>query len=305
VEARPLSTRGSLRAQIHNNCAFEATQPTAVVIDTAHRTVDQCLAALRAALSVGQPCLPGEARIADIGGGPGWLWQQNAARIPVGWLVNHTDLSSGMVAEARANIARPGSAFDVVDAQHLPFADASLDAVVANHMLYHVPDRARAIREFARVLKPRGQLFATTNGDEHMAEIPVLIAAFNRLNGDILPAWPKLGFTLESGKSELERHFAQVKRYPARGDAHHRGSTAGCLHHLARPARRGNQGKTIGLCGGPDRHPAHRLGSHTKWDLRCQEVMRVRHQGCHSRKSKSPTSPALRMRTTGSSSVGN
>ena len=30
-----------------------------------------------------------------------------------------------------------------------------------------------------------------------MAEIPALIAAFNRLNGDILPAWPKLGFTLE------------------------------------------------------------------------------------------------------------
>ena len=45
--------------------------------------------------------LPGAARIADIGGGPGWLWQQNAARIPAGWLVTHTDLSPGMVAEAR------------------------------------------------------------------------------------------------------------------------------------------------------------------------------------------------------------
>ena len=55
VEARPLGTRGSLRAQIHNNCAFEVTQPTAVVIDTAHRTVEQCLADLHAALSAGQP----------------------------------------------------------------------------------------------------------------------------------------------------------------------------------------------------------------------------------------------------------
>jgi hypothetical protein len=41
VEARPLGTRGSLRAQLHNNCAFEVTQPTAVVIDTAHRTVER------------------------------------------------------------------------------------------------------------------------------------------------------------------------------------------------------------------------------------------------------------------------
>jgi ubiquinone/menaquinone biosynthesis C-methylase UbiE len=154
--------------------------------------------------------LPTAARIADIGGGPGWLWQQNAARIPVGWLVTHTDLSPGMVTEARTNITRAGSSFAVVDAQHLPFADASLDALVANHMLYHVQDRARALREFARVLKPRGRLFATTNGEEHMAEIPPLIEAFNSRHNDSLPAWPKLGFTLETGKAELERSFAQV-----------------------------------------------------------------------------------------------
>jgi SAM-dependent methyltransferase len=82
-------------------------------------------------------------------------------------------------------------------------------------MLYHVADRRRAICEFARVLKPRGQLFATTNGEEHMAEIPVLIAAFNRRSGGILPAWPKLGFTLEGGKRELENYFAQVELYRA------------------------------------------------------------------------------------------
>jgi hypothetical protein len=47
VEARPSGTRGSLRAKIHDR-AFEATKPTAVVIDTAHRTAEQCLAALPA-----------------------------------------------------------------------------------------------------------------------------------------------------------------------------------------------------------------------------------------------------------------
>ena len=91
--------------------------------------------------------LPVEAQIVDVGGGPGWFWQHNQARIPTGWRVMHTDLSPGMVAEARANIARPGSSFKVVDAEQLPFPDAGLDALIANHMLYHVRDRARALRD--------------------------------------------------------------------------------------------------------------------------------------------------------------
>jgi ubiquinone/menaquinone biosynthesis C-methylase UbiE len=154
--------------------------------------------------------LPGDARIADVGGGPGWLWQHKA-RIPAGWQVTHTDLSSGMVTEARAHIVRPGSSFRVVDAQQLPFADASLDALVANHMLYHVTDRARALCEFARVLEPGGRLFATTNGESSEAEISGLVEAFNRLHGGVLAAWPKMSFTLESGKPELEVYFKQVE----------------------------------------------------------------------------------------------
>src|SRR5687768_11361881 len=155
--------------------------------------------------------LPADARIADVGGGPGWFWQQNQPRIPAGWQITHTDLSPGMVEEARANVKRAGSTFEVVDAQALPFADASLDALVANHMLYHVPDLARALGEFARVLKPRGHLFATTNGADHMAEIEDLVAEFNRLHGGVLPAWPKLTFTLESGTAALAQNFAQVQ----------------------------------------------------------------------------------------------
>jgi len=157
--------------------------------------------------------LPGDARIVDVGGGPGWLWQQNAARIPAGWHVTLTDLSSGMVAEARAHIVRPGSSFRVVDAQQLPFADASLDALVANHMLYHVPDRARALREFVRVLEPGGRLFATTNGEHSEAEISALVEAFNRVHGGVLAAWPQINFTLENGKPELEVYFKQVELY--------------------------------------------------------------------------------------------
>jgi SAM-dependent methyltransferase len=54
------------------------------------------------------------------------------------------------------------------DAQDLPFPDSSFDVLVANHMLYHVPEPARAAAEFARVLRPHGVLLAATNGPNHL-----------------------------------------------------------------------------------------------------------------------------------------
>jgi ubiquinone/menaquinone biosynthesis C-methylase UbiE len=153
--------------------------------------------------------LPADARVADIGGGPGWLWQLNCDRIPALWHVMHTDLSSGMVAEARANVARQNSSFEVADAQVLPFADATLDALTANHMLYHVPDLARTIAEFARVLKPRGLLVAATNSVIHMAEIGPIVEAFNAASGENF-VWPKLSFTLENGEQILNPFFTDV-----------------------------------------------------------------------------------------------
>lgn len=49
VDARLPGTRGSVWADILNR-DFEATQPTSIVIDTADRSVEQCMAALGAAL---------------------------------------------------------------------------------------------------------------------------------------------------------------------------------------------------------------------------------------------------------------
>ena len=43
-----------------------------------------------------------------------------------------------------------------LDVTALPFADGSLDAVVCNHVLEHVPDDRAAMREFCRVLSSRG-----------------------------------------------------------------------------------------------------------------------------------------------------
>src|SRR5438270_8723493 len=48
--------------------------------------------------------LPPDAQILEVGCGPGWIWKENAARIPSGWHMTLTDLSPGMIEEAHANL---------------------------------------------------------------------------------------------------------------------------------------------------------------------------------------------------------
>src|SRR5258706_10720793 len=96
-----------------------------------------------------------QSRVLELGCGPGRLWSENAARIPPGWEITLSDFSPGMIAEAQRNLASAGHsfAFERVDAQSIPFADASFDMVIANHMLYHVPGRPEALAEIPRVLR--------------------------------------------------------------------------------------------------------------------------------------------------------
>src|SRR6187549_3038005 len=47
--------------------------------------------------------LPAEARILEIGCGAGSLWLENRSRVPAGWEITLSDLSAGMLAQARRN----------------------------------------------------------------------------------------------------------------------------------------------------------------------------------------------------------
>jgi len=153
--------------------------------------------------------VPADARVLELGSGPGRLWIENANRIPLGWRIVLSDLSPGMVAEAQANLATAGRSFQLeqVDAQAIPFPDADFDVVIANHMLYHVPDRARALAEIRRVLRPGGQLYATTVGEQHMTELADLVRPFGvemGMSADMAQ------FTVQGGGAELAALFDPV-----------------------------------------------------------------------------------------------
>lgn len=164
-------------------------------------------------------------RILEIGCGPGHLWRKNIDRRPDA-RITLADLSAGMLAEARRNLgdARQFSfvtedvqdlpfSFVTADVQDLPFADARFDLIVANHMLYHVPNRPRALAELRRVLRPGGRLAAATNGRGHLRELgelmtrfaPELVAQTATAEGD-----PN-AFNLENGADQLSAFFPSVE----------------------------------------------------------------------------------------------
>jgi len=161
--------------------------------------------------------LPENPKILELGCGPGYMWKENVNRIPAGWNITLSDLSSGMVDAAWRNLVVTGRAFQFkeIDAQSIPFEKETFEAVIANHMLFHVPDRPKAIAEIKRVLKSAGHLFATTIGQNHLNEITNWTRQVNPGMDFVSFGSP---FTLENGLDQLKASFSPVtlSRYPDR-----------------------------------------------------------------------------------------
>ena len=90
-------------------------------------------------------------RLADIGGGTG---NYAEALKREGWDPVVIDRSPAMLERAAAK----GLETIEADAQQLPFAAESFDAVTMISMLHHVEDRSQALAEARRILRPGGRL---------------------------------------------------------------------------------------------------------------------------------------------------
>jgi ubiquinone/menaquinone biosynthesis C-methylase UbiE len=163
-------------------------------------------------------------RVLELGCGTGMLWQVNAPRVPASWRLMLTDSSEGMLAESRRRLEGLACRFElrVMDAQEIDFADGSFDLVIANHVLYHLPRRERAMAKVRRVLKEGGAFHATTASLESLAELRGLMQEFKSGTADArvaasTPASPEpapsviAAFSLENGATQLREHFEQVE----------------------------------------------------------------------------------------------
>jgi ubiquinone/menaquinone biosynthesis C-methylase UbiE/DNA-binding transcriptional ArsR family regulator len=126
--------------------------------------------------------------VADVGGGTGFLSAGLAPRVQA---VHLLDASPAMLDQAREALAGFSNVvYHLVESDRLPLPDASVDAVLTNMYLHHMPDPAVAVREMARILRPGGRL-VITDMDRHdhawmREEMADLWLGFNRSD---LHAW--------------------------------------------------------------------------------------------------------------------
>lgn len=152
--------------------------------------------------------IAGGMRILELGCGTGDMWKGHLELLHNSTELVLTDFSEGMLEAAKKNLgAWEQISYQVVDIQNIPFEDNSFDIVIANMMLYHVPDLAKGLAEVRRVLKTDGTFYCATYGEYGIVEyIAGLLRKYN-VEGKL-----NKNFTLQNGAEILSQQFLHVER---------------------------------------------------------------------------------------------
>ena len=146
-------------------------------------------------------------KVLELGCGTANMWVGHDDLIAKCELLTLTDMSEGMLSTARENIGeRKNVAYALADIQDIPFEDDSFDAVIANSMLYHVPNIECGIREVRRVLRNEGVFYCATYGENNFTDV---LADWFELDGESFR--PNHNFTMQNGGQKLKEAFTNVE----------------------------------------------------------------------------------------------
>jgi len=157
---------------------------------------------------LGLVALRGDETVADVGCGNGAYLAELHRRGHAGPVLG-VDLSAGMLAAARSRV--PRASLIAADAAALPLCDDASDLTLAMHMLYHLPEPAKAVRELRRITRPGGRVLVVLNGEGHLRELRDLITAARRAVPGREPPWERL--RLDDGEMLLASQFVSVTRH--------------------------------------------------------------------------------------------
>jgi demethylmenaquinone methyltransferase/2-methoxy-6-polyprenyl-1,4-benzoquinol methylase len=167
---------------------------------------------------------PGE-RVLDLAGGTGDLAAAMAPKVgPEGFVVL-ADINGSMLERGRSRLMDRGLAgglrYAQANAEALPFPDASLNCITMAFGLRNVTDKARALAEMHRVLRPGGRLLVL---EFSKPVLPGLKPLYDTYSFQILPRMGKL----VAGDAESYRYLAEsIRMHPGQDDLKAMMETAG------------------------------------------------------------------------------
>lgn len=144
----------------------------------------------------------------ELGCGTGDMWKDKEAMIASCSKLVLSDFSAGMVKVSKETVGiHDNVEYQVIDIQDIPFGDETFDIVIANMMLYHVPDLDRAISEVRRVLKKGGKFYCATYGEHGITEYLTTLFSEYGVEDSI-----NKNFTLQNGYEILGKVFSKVEK---------------------------------------------------------------------------------------------
>lgn len=151
-------------------------------------------------------------RVLELGCGDGTLWVKNKSRLPDQISVILSDISEGMLRDARRAIGAEDKRFSFLsfDCCRIPFGKEEFDLVIADHVLFYCSELSKVCEEVCRVLRPGARFVCSTYGKEHMKEVSRLVQEFDErivLSADRL--YEKFG--KENGSAILRPFFPGVR----------------------------------------------------------------------------------------------
>ena len=154
---------------------------------------------------------PGDTAL-DLAGGTGDLSAGMARQVGADGLVLHTDINAAMLAEGSDRLLDAGAGPQVhslqVNAEHLPFASASMNCVTIGFGLRNVTDKQAALNEMARVTRPGGRVLVLEFSRPVLRFLEPLYDAYS------FRALPVLG-KLVAGDADSYRYLAEsIRMHP-------------------------------------------------------------------------------------------
>lgn len=165
--------------------------------------------------------LSGDMKVLDVAAGPGNFTKYLSDHLSGAGITIGFDISEQMIRRAVRDNRGPHAAYMRGDAQSLPFADNTFDAVCCFAALYLIPNPLTVVDELVRVLRPGGRIAIMTSYGRNVAPVRSVLGAVSERIG--VRMFDKDQFTSifeQCGMTEIEQEVRGLAQFVSATNAH-------------------------------------------------------------------------------------